>query len=213
MTELPNGLGQAFTAVAGELGMASAAWLFARAVAKHSGDEGVSELADRTGADFPVVDAVAKRWLAGERAPKIDASAVLDAIGKATRLVLVGLEATFVDALVDIAPDELKIALVAHSPFPVDWNRVLDNWRGRVDRVDLDDFQQWAGHRSALLTFAYGQHGSRTIVMPLWLRVAGPDVRSQFRSLVAWDVLGAPLDVYPRWLVETDTEQLTHVVR
>lgn len=213
MTELPHGLDQAFTAVAGELGMASAAWLFVRSVAKHTGDEGVTALSDRLGGDFTVVDAVAKRWLEGERAPKIDTAAVLGAIGKSTRLVLVGIESMFVDALVEHAPPDLKIATVAHSPFPVEWDRVLDNWDRRVERVDLDTFQQWAGHRSTLLTFSYGHHGAHALVLPLWLRVAGPDVRSQFRSLVAWDVLGTPLDLYPRWLVQTDSDQLTHVVR
>ena len=38
--DLPNGLDQAFGTVAGELGQATAAWLFVRAVARSSGDGG-----------------------------------------------------------------------------------------------------------------------------------------------------------------------------
>src|SRR5436305_1814098 len=63
--DLPSGLDQAFGAVAGELGMATASWLFVRAVARCSGDEGVAVLADRVGGAFTVLDAVARGWLAG----------------------------------------------------------------------------------------------------------------------------------------------------
>ena len=210
---LPHGVEQAFSAIAGELGMASAAWLFVRAVAREAGDDGVVALADRLSASFTVADAIARMWLDGEREPKIDADAVLRAIGKSTRLVIVGIEATFLDALLAKASPDLKIAMIAHSAFDVDWQRVLDNFRGRVERVDLDTFQNWAGHRSALLTFAYGIHGARARVLPLWLRACGSDVRSQFRALIAWEVLGRAPELYPRWLVETDADQFTHVVR
>jgi hypothetical protein len=210
--DLPNGLDQAFAAVAGELGMATAAWLFVRAVARCTGDDGVASLADRAGGEFTVLDAVAHGWLEGAREPRTDPRPVLDALGNVTRLVIVGVEATMLDALVGGLPPSVKIAMIAHSPFPADWDRVLDNYGGRIERVDLDTFQNWAGGKSALLTFAYGRQGSRTAVLPLWLRACGADVRSQFRALVAWDVLGAPLRLYPRWLVEVEVDTFTHFV-
>jgi len=210
--ELPQGLDQAFGAVAGELGMASASWLFVRAVARCAGDPGVLELAENAGTAFPVLDAVARGWLDGLREPNLDPGPALAAVGKATRLVVVGVEASHLDALVERLDPAVKIAMIAHSPFPVDWDRALDNYGGRVERVDLDTFQNWAGGKSALLTFVYGRDDSRTAVPPLWLRACGADVRAQFRALVAWNVLDAPLQLYPRWLVEVEAESFTHFV-
>jgi hypothetical protein len=160
-----------------------------------------------------VLDAVARGWLDGQREEQVDPAPVLEALGKSTRVVVVGLEAAFLDRLVAALDPKVAIAVVAHASFDVDWKRVLDNWSGRVERVDLDDFQRWAGGRSALLTFAYGRNGAHAAVTPLWLRACGADVRSQFRALVAWDVLGAPLSLYPRWLVEVDADSFTHFVR
>ncbi len=211
-TELPPGLDQAFGAVAGELGMATSAWLFVRAVARCAGDGGVAGLADTAGPEFPVLDAVARGWLEGAREPVVDVGPVLDAIGSATRLVVVGVEAAYLDALVARIDRAVKIATITHSPFPVDWDRVLDNYGGRVERVDLDTFQHWAGGKSALLTFAYGRQDSRTVVAPLWLRACGADVRAQFRALVGWNVLESPLLLYPRWLVEVEVESFTRFV-
>jgi len=214
MSELPSGLDQALSAVAGELGMASASWVFVRAVARCSGDEGVSQLVEKVGPEFVVLDAVARAWLAGEREPKTDASKVVEAIGKATRVVVVGLEVDWLDRLLDKLHADVKVAIVTHSGFPVDWQRVLDNYAGRIERVDLDTFQHWAGGKSALLTFAYGRaEDARAAVLPLWLRACGADVRAQFRSLVAWNVLPSPLDLYPRRLVEVDADEtFTHFV-
>ncbi len=192
--------------------MATTSWLFVGAVARCAGDEGVAALADRVGSSFTVLDAVARAWLGGLRKPTTDPHRVLEALGNVTRLVVVGMEATFLDALVRKLDPSVKIATIAHSPFPVDWERVLFNYAGRLERVDLDTFQNWAGGRSALLTFAYGRQHSRTAVLPLWLRACGSDVRAQFRALVAWDILDATLEQYPRWLVEVETDSFTHVV-
>jgi hypothetical protein len=210
--DLPAGLDQAFGAVTGELGQATSAWLFVRAVARCAGDRGVEGLADTAGPQFVVLDAVARGWLAGVREQVVDPRPVLEAIGSATRLVVVGVEATFLDALVARINPAVKIAMITHSPFPVDWDRVLDNYGDRVERVDLDTFQQWAGGKSALLTFAYGRNDARTVVAPLWLRACGADVRAQFRALVGWNVLEAPMNLYPRWLVEVDVDSFTHFV-
>ncbi len=211
--ELPPGLEQAFSAVVGELGQCTAAWLFVRAVARCEGDAGVAALAERVGTSFTVLDAVARGWLEGQRELAVDPKPVADALGTATRVVVVGLESAFLDALVAALDPKVAIALVAHAAFDVDWKRVLDNYAGRIERVDLDDFQRWAGGKSALLTFAYGKNGPHAAVPPLWLRACGADVRAQFRALVAWDVLGAPLQLYPRWLVEVEADSFTHFVR
>jgi hypothetical protein len=125
--DMPAGLDQAFGAVAGELGMSTSAWLFVRAVARCAGDRGVEGLADAAGAQFPVLDAVARGWLDGVRQQAVDARPAVDAIGRATRLVVVGVEAAYLDALVARVDPAVKIAMITHSPFPVDWDRVLDN--------------------------------------------------------------------------------------
>jgi hypothetical protein len=210
--DLPAGLDQAFGAVAGELGQSTSAWLFVRAVARCAGDRGVEQLADTAGAQFVVLEAVARGWLAGVREQIVDARPAFDAIGSATRLVVVGVEAAYLDALVARIDPAVKIAMMTHSPFPVDWDRVLDNYGGRVERVDLDTFQHWAGGKSALLTFAYGRQDALTVVGPLWLRACGVDVRAQFRALVAWNVLESPLQLYPHWLVEVEVESFTRFV-
>jgi hypothetical protein len=210
--DLPSGLDQAFGAVAGELGQATAAWIFVRAVARCAGEAGVAALADAAGAEFTVLDAVARGWLAGTRTQTVDPGPVLEAIGKASRVVVVGVETTFLDALLERLDPAVKVAMIAHSPLPVDWKRLLDNYGGRVERVDLDTFQHWAGGKSALITFAYGHEGSRTVVAPLWLRACGADVRAQFRALVAWNVLQTPLQLYPRWFVEIEADSFTHFV-
>lgn len=208
--DLPRGLEQAFTVAAGELGMCSAAWLYVRDVARVAGDAGVNGLRDALGRSFPVLDAIAEQWLAGKRAPDTNAEAVLAALAGTRDLVVIGLETDFLDALVPRL-DGVRIALLKHSSFEVDWERVLSNYAGRVELVDLERFQSRAGSRSALLTFAYGVHGSATHVPPAWLRVTGDDVRTQFRSLIAWDVLRAPMFVYPRWLVEVDAVTFTEL--
>jgi hypothetical protein len=212
VVELPQGLDQAFYAVAGELGMTSAAWLFVGAVARSTGDAGVEALAESVGGSFTVLEAVARAWLDGARTPKVDPTLVLRALGNSSRLVVIGVEASFLDALVPRVDAGVKLAMIAHSPFPVDWNRVLDNYAGRIERLDLDTFQNWAGGKSALLTFAYGRDDTRTAVLPLWLRACGADVRSQFRALIGWNVLGTPLEHYPRWAVEIEADSFTHFV-
>lgn len=209
MTGLPAGLEQAFPLAAGELGMCSAAWLFARELAAVGGDPLVAALRDALGRAFPVIDSVASAWLGGEHVPVIDPAPVLEACAGATDVVVVGLETLWLDALVPLL--DAPIRLLAEGPFAADWDRVLSNYAGRAERTELSNFQQWAGRRSVLLTFVYGSRGGRVHVPPAWARVLGPDVRSQFRSLVGWNVLGAPMDVYPRWLVEVPADDFSRV--
>ncbi|HVG63392.1 MAG TPA: hypothetical protein VNA24_32805 [Hyalangium sp.] len=211
MSTLPEGLHQAFIVAVGELGMACAASLFVESVAQEDGTDGVAALRDALGRSFPVLDAVAEQWLAGARALRTDPTAILAACEGASELVVVGLEAFFLDALMARLPPRTRCALLCHSPFDVDWERVLSNYSGRISPVNLESFQSWAGPRSVLLTFAYGVGGSSTHVLPAWVRATGEDVRMQFRSLLAWNVLQAPMFVYPRWLVEVDAASFTHV--
>lgn len=206
---LPPGLDQAFLMAATELGMCSAARLFVRELAAAGGDGLVAEARDQLGRAFPVLDFVAGRALAGEPEPPLDPAPVLRALAGIARLLVVGVEADFLDALVPRLAG-VEIGLLAETgPAQADLRRVLANYGGRVRAVTLDDFQRWAGRRSALLTFVYGSDGHVAHVQGAWLRVSGPDVRTQFRSLIGWDILGRPLDVYPRWLVETHRDDFS----
>ncbi len=202
---------QAFAAAAGELGMCCASWLFAQNVAEAAGEDAVAQLRDALGRAFPVLDSVCAQWQRGERVDP-SASAISARLTGVDRVVIVGLESLFVDALVAELSAGVKVALLRHSSFPVDWERVKANQPEHLHLVDLESFQGWAGARSALLTFAYGVQGGTAHVAPEWLRVSGEDVRTQFRSLIAWDVLRAPMFVYPRWLVEVGTDAFTEVV-
>ncbi len=201
----------AFRVAAAELGMCGASWLFVRELAESGGDAQVSALRDELGRGYPVLDAVAAQWLRGGRAPAIDPGDVLAACEGARKLVIVGLEAEFLDALLPRLGG-IQAALLTHSALEVDWERVLANYHGLVEGTDLDDFQRHAGPRSVLLTFAYGADSHSLHVPPTWLRVDGDDVRTQFRGLLAWDVLKAPMYVYPRWLVELPTASFSGVL-
>jgi hypothetical protein len=202
---------QAFAIAAAELGMCSAAWLFVRETAAEGGDALVGQLRDRLGRDYPVLDSVAASWLDGARSPAIDTDGVLGALRGITRLVVVGLETAFLDALLPKLPG-CRVSLLTHGELDADWSRVLANYPGRIEPTDFGSFQALAGNRSALLTFAYGVREPNTHVAASWLRVSGADVRTQFRALVAWDVLRAQMYVYPRWLVEARTVGFSHVV-
>lgn len=209
--ELDDSLGPSFLTAAAELGMCSAAWLFARELAAAGGDELVATARDRLGRDFPVLDAVCARYLGGQRRPVTDPSRVAAACAGARRVLVVGVEADFLDALVPALDGD--IALLLHGELDTDWPRVLANYRGRVTGCDLGSFQRLAGSKSALVTFLYGAGPQSGHTHPSWLRVIAGDVRTQFRSVVGWDVLQSPMFVYPRWLVETPLADFSEVVR
>lgn len=216
---LPAGLEQAFLLAAGELGMCTSAWLFCDEVEAHGGPPALEALREALGARFPVLDAVVGARLEGLAGPTVDVERVLGALEGARRVVLVGVEALFLDALV-ARLSGVELFLLQHSVFQPDWPRVLANFGGRVRGVALGDFQRHAGASSALVTFVYGASSgagegapSATChVLPAWVRVSGDDVRTQFRSLVGWDVLRRPYFVYPRWLVEVSAETFTEVI-
>jgi hypothetical protein len=205
-------LEQAFRVACGELGHCAAAWLFVRELAREGGNAAVEELRDDLGRAFPVLDAVARQRLLGVTGPSLDVESVLAACAGAERLLVVGVEATHLDELVARLPAGLRLGLLLQGGLEADVDRVLANLGGRAEATGLGDFQRWAGARSMLLTFAYGVRGGRAHVNPAWVRVSGADVRTQFRGLVAWDVLGAPMFVYPRWLVNVPVEDFSHVV-
>ncbi|HVY62349.1 MAG TPA: hypothetical protein VHF22_11885 [Planctomycetota bacterium] len=208
---LPPNVAQAFEVACGELGLCSASWLFVRELDATGGPEAVAALRDALGRSFPVLDFVAARWLAGARGPEIDPAGVVAACGGARRVLVVGLETAFLDALVPVL-EEPRLGLLREQPFGVDWDRVLANYGGRIEPADLASFQTWGGARSALLAFVYGANGASVHVPPSWLRVTGPDVRTQFRSIVAWDVLRGPFFVYPRWLVPVARSEFSAIL-
>jgi hypothetical protein len=200
---------QAFRLAASELGMASAAWLFVRETAAVAQDAGVAALRDELGRAWPVLDAVCAGWLAGVHAPPLALDPVLPLLHSAARLVLVGHEALWVDALLQALPPTVRVGLVLEGDPQTHWPRVLANHGERVEALSLANFQSWAGPRSVLLTFVYGATASQVFVLPAWLRATGPDVRMQFRSLLGWRILDVPLEIYPRWLVAADAHTLT----
>lgn len=204
---------QAFRLAAAELGMASAAWLFVEQTAAAEQDAGVARLRDAMGRDWSVLDAVCAAWLGGLRAPAIDARPLQDALAGLQRLVLVGYEAQAVDALLAALPASLRVGLLHGGDPRADIERLLDNHAGRVERLDLERFQTWAGPRSALLGFVYGSAGLQQLfVQAVWLRATGPDVRLQFRELIGWRFMDLPLAVYPRWLNAADAAAFTRVL-
>jgi hypothetical protein len=206
------GLGSAFDLASAELGFVSASWLFLDQVAKLSGREGVLALRDELGSSFSVLDFVASEWLEGKRGRTIKTEAILQALEGTRRVLVVGLEAAHLDVLARELHPTVRIGLVTYRLQRVDWARVIDNYAGRVEAVDLASFQGWAGARSAVLTFVYGVREPVINVLSAFLRVIGSDVRTQFRDIIGWNVLARPPDVYPRYLVEALSSELTELV-
>lgn len=200
---------QAFRRAASELGMASAARLFVHETAEAEGRDGVARLRDALGRSWPVLDAVCAAWLADGPGPVPDAGPLATVLDGAQRVVLVGHEADWVDALRGWLAPGVRLGLLQLGDPITHWPRLLANHGGRIEGLSLETFQAWAGPRSVLMTFLYGESPGQVFVQPAWLRVAGPDVRLQFRSLVGWRILQAPLEVYPRWLVAADAATLT----
>ena len=209
---LPRGLGDSFQLAAAELGMVTASWLFVREIADSAGADAVPALRDELGRTYPVLDAVAQAWIDGIRAPVVTTDPVLDACRGATRVVVVGLETTFLDALERRFPAEVQLVLLEESALEPDWQRVRANFGRRVAGTTLSGFQRHGGRSSVLLTFGYGSTAAGVYVAPAWLRVIGGDVRTQFRSIVLWQTLPKAPFVFPRWLVDAPVEDFTDVV-
>lgn len=202
-------LQQAFRTAASELGMASAAWLFTREAAAADGSAGVAAMRDELGRQWPVLDAVCAGWLEGAHQAEIQSEELLEDLAGTTRLLVVGIESLWLDHLIAHLPASMQVGLVQQGDPLTHWPRVVSNYAGRVQLLQLGDFQSWAGPRSTLLTFVYGQSHDQVFVLPGWLRVCGADVRMQFRALLGWRVLDGPMEVYPRWLVAAGVDTLT----
>jgi hypothetical protein len=209
---LPRSLEPALEAAAAELGWCSASRLFVSELVAAGGDELALRAADRLSRDYPIFACVADRFLAGHARRPVDPEPALAALSGIRRLVVVGLEADHLDALLPRLGDvEVGLAKIENG-IPPDWRRVLANFDDRVRAVELSEVQHWAGRLSGLMTFVYGTDRFVAHVGPAWLRVSGPDVRTQFRTLVGWDVLGAAMTMYPRWLEPTQVADFSQLV-
>jgi hypothetical protein len=208
MSILPRGLNNAFQIAAGELGMFSASCLFVKILQESTGRAGVEAMQEELGVSFPVVDFVAMKFLAGESL-SFDAKQVANSCANASKVLVVGLEADCLDALVPLL--DAKIGILTENLFEADWERVLSNYR-TVEPVPLASLQQWAGNKSSLLTFIYGADEHNAHVLPVWLRVSGPDVRVQFRDLIGWNLLGPTMRLYPRWLSEASVSDFSRMI-
>lgn len=209
---LPASAPAAFRLAAAELGMCSAARMFVAELLDAGGAALLEEAREELGAEFPVLDLLAAEALEGRPPEAIDARPVARALRSPAAVLVAGLEAFYLDALVGLLPGARVGLVLGEGGLPGDERRILANFGERVEEVRVGDVQRWAGNRSALLTFVYGAHASSAYVAPVWLRVAGSDVRTQFRTLVGWDVLGQPTSLYPRWFVETSSEPFSRVV-
>lgn len=215
MIALPAALGRTFLSAATELGFLSAARLFVHETAALHGPEGVSQLREAYGREFSVLDAVAARYLRDGALPALSPEGPLRALQGLTRVLVVGLEADALDALLPrlLGPTGPRVALLQHRSLGVvDWDRVAATYPAALERVAFEDFSRWAGARAGLLTFVYGTAGDRARVSLEWLRVLGPDTRPQFRALVGWDLLPGGPDVYPRWLGDADCADFSALV-
>lgn len=198
---MPPGLAQGFLVAATELGMVSAARLFVEETAIARGRAGVEALRDALGREFSVVDFVASSWLDGSPLPERDIGAIVAALEDPSRLLVVGMEADPLDRLVAALPRSMPIGLtLGGGGLEPDTDRAAANYGGRVVVVPISEWARWAGARSTLLTFVYGSNGHDAFVAPAFLRLVGPDVRTSFRALVGWDLLGRAPRLHPRYL-------------
>jgi hypothetical protein len=124
-------------------------------------------------------------------------------------VVVVGFESEALDLLAPLLPAGQRLLVLTHAALPGDWVRMLVNYRGRVDPVDLDGLLDHAGPDSALLCCVTGPPGDSLFVPGAWLRVVGPDTRTAFRALVAWNLLPCAFERYPRWQAEVPAAEFT----
>jgi len=210
-TILPAPLVQSFAAAAGELGQVSASRLFIRTCVRHGGTEAVADLRRQAGATFPILDTAAQDYVETGRLRPLDANHAIDLLSRLSTVVVVGFESEPLDLLVTALPRQRIIALT-HAALPGDWERMLANYHGRVQAVDLDGILDHAGPDSALLCFVTGGHGHSVYVPSAWLRVHGPDTRTVFARLIAWNLLPLPFERYPRWQAEVPCSDFTDMI-
>lgn len=211
---IAESLRESFFVAAQELGMWSASTLLLRELSALGDHGSIEEARALLSREYPIFDAVAARWASEGTAPRLDPSGALAAVRGVSRLLVVGFDADPLDAVVDGVDPGTRVGLVsAVGELSGDLARVLANYRGRVEHVTLAEVPRWVGRRSALMTFVYGVDAHGTAYTSLaWLRVLGPDVRTQFRSLVGWNLLGASPSIHPRWVVATPSDDFSDLV-
>lgn len=207
----PAPLVQSFTTAAGELGQVSASRLFIRTCAAHGGNDAVADLKHQAGATFPILDTAAQDYLDSGQLRPLAVDHAVALLSQVATVVVVGFESEPLDLLVPALPRQRILALT-HAALPGDWGRMLANYRGRVQAVDLDGILDHAGSDSALLCFVTGGLGHTVYVPSAWLRVHGPDTRTVFARLVAWNLLPRPFDRYPRWQAEVSSSDFTDLI-
>lgn len=212
MSELSPRLAEAFLVASSELGMASTARLFLRELAREGGPRVVLAARDAFGRSFPVFHCLATQWLRDMRVltPRVDP--VRGALAGLARVLVVGLEVDWLDVLLPRLSGVEVGLMREETSVTADFRRVLANYDGLAVAVELAELHRWAGRRSGLLVFVYGSDGHVAHVPASWLRVAGPDVRTQFSALIGWNILGEPMEVYPRWLAETGVGDFSQIV-
>src|SRR5262245_40057839 len=101
-----------------------------------------------------MLDAIYAHWLAGKHGARIEPDRVAAHCRGARRVLVVGLEADFLDALVTRLRS-VDVALLTHDELNADWKHVLANYHDRVAGCSLGSFQRHADTAGVLLTFVY----------------------------------------------------------
>lgn len=209
MTALPRGIDQTFRLAASELGFAAATRLFIRSLGETP--EAVDALREALGREYPVLDAMTAYWLDHKRFGAPDPQPIATIVAGCGAVIVVGLEADHLDALIDALP-RVSFKLLASEVLPTDWDRVAANYAERLEVVPLEQAYVHAGADSCVLCFAYGIKPETLYVPQSWMRFFGRDTRPLFRSLIAWNIVPAPFDVYPRWLAACPSQDFTDIV-
>lgn len=207
-------IADSFFAAAQELGMWTASRLYLREMAREGGAAAIEAARELLSERFPIFDAAASEWLETGGASAIDIPAALRALDGVTRLLVVGVDVDPLDALVDGLDAATRIGLVAGvGELAGDLSRVLANYQGRVSLVGLGDVPRWIGRKSALATVVYGVDSNDMAYTSLaWLRVLGPDTRTQFRTLLGINVLERSPAIHPRWVAATPADDFSVVL-
>lgn len=209
---LPPGLRIGFLVAATELGMSSASRLYVEEIARALGAEGVDAARDALGREYPVFDSVSTHWLSHGAAPLLDERGLIEELGDIKRVLIAGAEADAIDRIVPALPEARLGFIVGGGGLEPDAKRFAANYGDRLEIVPLTEWTRWAGARSALLTFVYGTDDDVAFVPQAHLRLVGPDVRSSFRALVGWDLLGVAPRLHPRFLAETSVHDFSIIV-
>ena len=131
-------------------------------------------------------------------------------IDAARTVVVLGVEALFLDELVDRFPDK-EVFIVPHDGC-VDLLRVSSNLPPSAQLTDLQTFMSFAGGRSLLLAPVFGTVFRETFTHFVTARAIGKDVSERFCGVIAVDLLGTQFGVFPKDLVQVPTSDFTALV-